>query len=330
MGDIGLTKARSMGPVADAVERGGGSVSRVFRRADLPLRLIDEPDRLIPLGDQLLLVECAAREIGDDALPARLSSAAGVVGLGRFGEHVVAAQVLAEAIDRTILLMGSMLQSGSSMELRRLGPSVEWTYTVTDRVEAGRQKNEILALGYMLDLVRRYAGPRWTPQRIGLPGPPPPGRRQMEDVFRGEISRSSIATLTMPAELLGLTRATPSDPAGIREDVPPATDFVACVAELARTSLLLDGRARIDWIARRLGMSRRSFQRRLGECSTTFGTISRTVIEGEAYRLLATTDLSVTAVALELGYSDPAHFSRAFSRWTGRPPRGWRGTLVTA
>ena len=65
MRSYGLTRARSMGPVADIVERSGGSVARAFRRAELPLRLIDEPDRLILLRDQLNLVECAAREIGD-------------------------------------------------------------------------------------------------------------------------------------------------------------------------------------------------------------------------------------------------------------------------
>jgi AraC-like DNA-binding protein len=327
MGGIGLTKARSMGPVAAAVERGGGSVSRVFRRADLPLRLIDEPDRLIPLGDQLLLVECAAREIADEALPARLSSTAGVLGLGRFGAHVVAAPVLAEAIDRTIVLMGSMLQSATRMELRRLGPRVEWTYSVTDRVETGRRKNEILALGYMLDLVRRYAGPRWTPQRIGLPGAPSPGRRQIEDVFRGEISEAGVAVLAMPAELLELTGSVPRTPMTSEADIPPPGDFVACVAELTRTSLLLDNRARIDWIARRLGMSRRSLQRRLADCSTSFEAIGRTAIEQEAYRLLGRRDLSVTAVAMELGYSDPAHFTRAFGRWTGQSPRNWRQTI---
>ena len=87
----GLTKMRSIGPLAREVERSGGSLARVFRRAELPLGLLDEPERLILLKDQFLLLECAGREIGDDALPARLSIGGGMASLGAYGEFVCAA-----------------------------------------------------------------------------------------------------------------------------------------------------------------------------------------------------------------------------------------------
>ncbi len=46
-----------------------------------------------------------------------------------------------------------------------------------------------------------------------------------------------------------------------------------------------------------------------------------------AKQLLENPDLSVSAVAEELGYSDPAHFSRAFNRATGLSPRAYRRRL---
>jgi len=39
-----------------------------------------------------------------------------------------------------------------------------------------------------------------------------------------------------------------------------------------------------------------------------------------ANRLIANRDLSLIQIALELGYSDQAHFTRAFRRWTGISP----------
>ncbi|ATG42157.1 transcriptional regulator, AraC family [Phaeobacter piscinae] len=44
----------------------------------------------------------------------------------------------------------------------------------------------------------------------------------------------------------------------------------------------------------------------------------------EARRLLIYTTLSAAQIAYELGYADPAHFSRVFARGTGLPPRRFR------
>jgi AraC family transcriptional activator of pobA len=45
---------------------------------------------------------------------------------------------------------------------------------------------------------------------------------------------------------------------------------------------------------------------------------------GEAKRLLENTDLSVRQIASHLGYEDPAHFTRAFTRATGDSPMAHR------
>ena len=45
---------------------------------------------------------------------------------------------------------------------------------------------------------------------------------------------------------------------------------------------------------------------------------------GTAVHLLASTDATVLDIALDVGYSDHAHFTRAFRRWTGVAPREFR------
>ena len=170
MQETGFTKARSNGALADAVESRGGSITRVFARAELPLSLIDQPEMLVPLRDQVHLLEYASHEIGDDALSARLSSEAGIPGLGVYGNRLLSAPRLEAAIARASLLIGALLQSSTSLRLDVDGPWARWTYDISDSTEVGRQKHDILALGYMLDLLRCFAGPRWTPPR---PTPPP-------------------------------------------------------------------------------------------------------------------------------------------------------------
>lgn len=48
----------------------------------------------------------------------------------------------------------------------------------------------------------------------------------------------------------------------------------------------------------------------------------------EARRLLIYTNLSAAQIAYELGFADPAHFSRYFAKGTGVPPRKFRQQLA--
>ncbi|MGP8232540.1 MAG: helix-turn-helix domain-containing protein [Methylovirgula sp.] len=323
MAHYGLTKARSMGPVAEAVERAGGSIARVFRRAELPLQLIDEPERLILLRDQLYLVECAAREIGDEAFTARVATEGGIKFLGALGHRVSIAPSLDAAIVHCNALMTSQLQSATSLTLTISGGEARWTYRVTDPIATGRQKNEILALGYMLDLFRGFLGPGWTPIRADVPGLLA-GRSANENVLRCAISQSDVAALVFPADLLGVEN--PRAPVGVADDesvVPDPDDLLACVDALVALALL-DGRPRLDWLCRRLNLSRRSLQRKLAAQGVSFEEIVRRASFDRSAELLAQAGVAVTAIGYELGYSDAAHFTRAFRRWAGKPPRAWR------
>ena len=41
----GYTRASALGPIADFVETRGGSIDRIFQRADLPVTLLNSPDQ---------------------------------------------------------------------------------------------------------------------------------------------------------------------------------------------------------------------------------------------------------------------------------------------
>ncbi|MCJ2045257.1 AraC family transcriptional regulator [Methylobacterium sp. J-078] len=322
---IGLTKARSMGPVAEAVERGGGSVARVFARADLPLRLIEEPDRLILLSDQLRIVESAAREIGDAALPARLSLGAGVASLGPYGMRVCASESLGLALNLGTALIVRHLQTATAMAVTVRDGRAHVSYAVTDASAVGRQKNEILALGYILDVLRRFLGADFVPAEASVSGAILTDRGAIEAALGCTLSLRSGAGITF--DVRHLAAANPSTTAGGDQrdtaPVPDPADFILCIGHLIRLGLL-EARPPIDWLSRRLGLSRRSLQRRFEAHGTTFLSCLTSVRTEEAKRLLATTDRPIGQIALDLGYADPAHFSRAFQDWTGCPPSAWR------
>lgn len=73
-----------------------------------------------------------------------------------------------------------------------------------------------------------------------------------------------------------------------------------------------------DVLARRLGLSVRSMQRRLRDRGTSFEQELRRARVRRAQRLLAETDLKLAGVALDTGFATPAHFSRAFREGPAR------------
>jgi AraC-like DNA-binding protein len=329
MHGTGFTKARSNGPIADAVERGGGSISRVFARAELPLGLIDQPELLVPLRDQIRLLEYASIEIGDAALSARLASEAGIPGLGVYGNRMLAAPNLRAAIARANLLIGALIQSATNLRLHVDPPWARWTYEISDAADIGRQKHDLLALSYGLDLVRRFAGPQWRPSQLAVAGPPITGRHAVEDVLSCSLSHGKVSVMTFPSELLELPniRGETPDDAGLEETaLPDPGDIVKCVEHVVRLALL-DGRPRLEWVARKMDLSARSLQRHLNAHNTTFECVMDRILTRHSMNLLEQGDTPITELAYQLGYTDPSHFVRAFRRWTGHTPSHFRRRL---
>jgi AraC-like DNA-binding protein len=77
-------------------------------------------------------------------------------------------------------------------------------------------------------------------------------------------------------------------------------------------------------VARMLGMSIRLLQRRLFDKGTTYRFELNAARLRKAQRLLAGTDMKITAVALEVGCASSQHLSALFKRMTGESPSSWR------
>lgn len=96
--------------------------------------------------------------------------------------------------------------------------------------------------------------------------------------------------------------------------------------ERALFALLPSGRARANHVARELGMSSRSLQRRLFEEGTTWLEVLNETRERLARHYLSSTQMGPAEVSLLLGFEDPNSLFRAFGRWTGTTPQTWRAT----
>jgi AraC-like DNA-binding protein len=129
-----------------------------------------------------------------------------------------------------------------------------------------------------------------TPNRLGDPG----------------LAR--FFAMHLDAEVAVLGEATPLD--------RQVRDHVArCLSE---------GIPALSDVARRLGMSGRTLQRRLAELGFSYQKLVDEARRELATRLLRQTDFSLIEVAFMTGFSGQSAFTRAFKRWAGQTPRSFR------
>jgi len=77
-------------------------------------------------------------------------------------------------------------------------------------------------------------------------------------------------------------------------------------------------------LARALGMSNRTLQRKLGELGQSYrGILEKTRYE-LALRYLEDAGKTVTDITFLLGFSEQSAFTRAFKRWSGKSPTSYR------
>lgn len=77
-------------------------------------------------------------------------------------------------------------------------------------------------------------------------------------------------------------------------------------------------------LAKAMGMSRRTLQRKLGELGMTYKEVLQKTRYELALRYLDDPEMSVTDITFLLGFSEQSAFTRAFKRWSGQAPTHYR------
>lgn len=96
------------------------------------------------------------------------------------------------------------------------------------------------------------------------------------------------------------------------------------IEKLLASGLLESGALDQQLIAQKLGSHPRTLRADLQLINTSFEKIVSQYREKLARRLLANTAESIDQIVYLTGFSEPSAFSRAFKRWTGETPTGYR------
>jgi AraC-like DNA-binding protein len=103
-------------------------------------------------------------------------------------------------------------------------------------------------------------------------------------------------------------------------------------AEMSRVlaSRMTGGDLGIGAVARELGVSARTLQRRLMSSGLSYKDLVDSARREAALRYLSDPSLSIAEIAWLLGYSEASAFHRAFKRWMGSGPQSWRANRAVS
>ena len=328
---IAVTRASEFIHVTDTLERLGESPERILEQANLPMWQYCDPDDLIPKHHIFALMDYAARSLGIPEFGFLVAVQTSLASMGSFGQ-LVASSITIHDVVQTCCRLIPLHNAGSHLSLVEAGDEAWFCHREFPLPAHGRRHKELFTLMRAIDAVRMGAGRTWLPNKLCLQTPKAPDRALREALGDPEIRIGQKTTaIAVPRALLAqpLRRnGTAGDATEALEkrlwDTAPASDFADALRQLAGT-LLKDGDPpRIETMAEITGLSVRTLQRRLAKHGLSHFDIVDQARYQTATRLLGDSEIRITDVAMDLGYSDSAHFTRAFKRWAGITPRDYR------
>ena len=327
---VALIRAAGLAPVVAVLKRIGAPAERLLASANLPSVIPDDPEALISLCQAFRFMEEAARATGIENLGLLAGQGMQIDALGVFGRLIRRGRTLREAIETAIRTMPAF-NSGGRYWLAHEGDRVRLCHEFVDGLDAGHRQADQYCLMLALNIVRLAAEPRWRRDDVLLETKRAGGFGDIEVLSDARIAfRQRETAVTFPQSLL----SRPLTPGGVTRRIEdadieawwasgPAGDLPGSVMQVMAT-LPSSDYPRIGLTANAIGMSVRALQRRLAEAGVSHGRLVAESRFATAVRLLEGTDATVLDIALDLGYSDHAHFTRAFRRWTGIAPRDFR------
>jgi AraC-like DNA-binding protein len=189
-----------------------------------------------------------------------------------------------------------------------------------------------VAFATIVELARRATGHAVNPLRVEYRRSGPHDERyrayfQAHVIFGADADRLILDALDLDQPFPGhnpelIAMMTPVLGAALQELDQQAD--IACLVVSSLKRSLPSGRPELKHVARDLGMSDRTLQRRITEAGTSFRDLLAEARRDLSQTLLANDAVQIDEIAFLLGYHDSSSFHRAFRDWEGVSPRRWR------
>lgn len=341
MSDYASIRSTVLHMLPAVLDHGDASSALVYRRAGLDPKQLYENRPIISRAQALVALNAAGRILGDEAFSLTCALAAQPERFGLIGCALLSGFTLRQCIESHARAMPTF-QSGATLTLTVHGDAARLSHQLSGDPNANAFLYEGVA-AFLVQTMRFLMGPRWSPTLIEFPNRAPARIDRYEDFFRAPLTFGAAGSNVIVFPSADLDRPVRPRHAGDtldwavfgdakREmDAYELSDGTLVEAfENIIDALMMIGRISLPIAAETLGISVRQAQRRLSRLRLSFEDMTESRRRIRAVELLRKRDLSIADVAFATGYSDSAHFIRAFKKWYGAPPAKFRVAALNA
>jgi AraC-like DNA-binding protein len=306
------------------------SLPSLLRRAGLPAGFFQQDKISVTTSELFALWRAIGETSGDPGIGLKLGTEPRLERYDATAIAAVCSQSFRDALQRMARYKQLTCPEEIRVHLSRDEATVEFAFLQAE--EAEPEVLVDLCLSWILAIGRRGTDGQINPLRLELTRPVrhrellethfgcrvmfKAGRNAL--VFRGtDLDRPFV---THNADLLTATGSQLESELQTRN---AGTNVVEKVKRMLKR-FLAGKRPTLQHIARELGMSARTLQRRLTDAGITFQQLVEDTRRELAHHYLKHSAFELNETAYLLGYEDANSFFRAFQLWEGTPPGEWR------
>ena len=291
-----------------------------------------DPKAMLPADSYYNMLERIASQTNVTDLPVRVGASMRLDEYGALGLAFKAATTLGSSYAR-VERYGRLWTSVVEYELRpdprgtlfilhrsgerRLGLRLSNEATLASAVSIARQVSPLPVTP--LEVLVRHPAPKSTASHADYFGCPIRFGAQLDAIL---FSRETLAQPNILGDE-GISRYLISHLDAELSEIAEEAPLVARAKD-AIAQALNEGAPKMADIARGLGLSARSFHRRLSENGMSFQTLTEDTRRDLAEGLLRDESHSLAEIAFLTGFSEQSSFTRAFKRWVGTTPASYR------
>jgi AraC-like DNA-binding protein len=340
---MGVLQPRNSEPGLASIPMAGGGLSRLaiarlksagvpvaplLKRVGLTPEAIADPEERLSVRSQITLLDEAAIALKDDCLGFTLARDFDPREIGLLYYVMASSQTLGDGLKRvaryskiTNEALGVGYREGNRLV-------VSLSYSGVPR-HSDRHQMEFCMFG-VLRVCRMLTGQNLIPQHFAISHHRSEGTSEMArfvgtkvefgadtDEFALNVNARGLPLIHADSHLNDLLlKYCEAALADRRGDMSQLRTRV----ENAISSVLPHGKARVEDVARSLGMSKRTLARRLSDEGLNFTEILQQLRRDLAVRYLDDRRLHVSKIAWLVGFHEVSAFTHAFKRWTGKTP----------